>query len=161
MDYLFSQNNRDYDNFYGIIPTSDEISHSHTHENGNNLTGKSIYYISDLHIDRKDEKGFDDYTRDELSRTFSSSSRRSYILLDFLSEHTLDFVLHRLFCGLAEMDTHDIGGLAYLLSDSRARDVRGVAGRCIVHSKSSCKMKNARRFHRAVVLWGKKARRQL
>ena len=101
------------------------------------------------------------FARDELSRTFSSSSRRSYILLDFLSEHTLDFVLHRLFCGLAEMDTHDIGGLTYLLSDSRARDVRGVAGRCIVHSKSSCKMKNARRFHRAVVLWGKKARRQL
>lgn len=65
MDYLFSQNNRDYDNFYGIIPTSDEISHSHTHENGNNLTGKSIYYISDLHIDRKDKKGFDDYTYDQ------------------------------------------------------------------------------------------------
>ena len=39
---------------------------------------------------------------------------------DFLTEHTLDFVLHCLFCGLAEMDTDDIGGLADLLSDSRA-----------------------------------------
>ena len=39
---------------------------------------------------------------------------------DFLTKHTLDFVLHRLFGGLAEMDTDDIGGLANLLSDSRA-----------------------------------------
>ena len=38
---------------------------------------------------------------------------------DFLTEQTLDFVLHRLFCGLAEMHTDDIGGLADLLSDSR------------------------------------------
>ena len=58
---------------------------------------------------------------------------------DFLTEHTLDFVLHRLFCGLAEMHTHDIGGLADLLSDSRASvEIRAVD--CdIAHSKSSCK----------------------
>ena len=37
---------------------------------------------------------------------------------DFFTEHTLDFVLHRLLGGLAEMDTDDIGGLADLLSDS-------------------------------------------
>ena len=55
---------------------------------------------------------------------------------DFLTEQTLDFVLHRLFCGLAEMHTDDIGGLADLLSDSRAR---GTVGCGIVHSKSSCK----------------------
>ena len=55
---------------------------------------------------------------------------------DFFTEHTLDFVLHRLFCGLAEMDTDDIGGLADLLSDSRAS---GGVGCGIVHSKSSCK----------------------
>ena len=55
---------------------------------------------------------------------------------DFLTEQTLDFVLHRLFCGLAEMDTDDIGCLADLLSDSRAR---GAVGCGIVHSKSSCK----------------------
>ena len=53
-----------------------------------------------------------------------------------LTEQTLDFVLHRLFCGLAEMDTDDIGCLADLLSDSRAR---GTVGCGIVHSKSSCK----------------------
>ena len=59
---------------------------------------------------------------------------------DFFTEQTLDFVLHRLFCGLAEMHTDDIGGLADLLSDSRARGVAGVAVGCgIVHSKSSCK----------------------
>ena len=40
---------------------------------------------------------------------------------DFLTKQTLDFVLHRLFGGLTEMDTDDIGGLADLLSDSRAR----------------------------------------
>ena len=59
---------------------------------------------------------------------------------DFLTKHTLDFVLHRLFGGLAEMDTDDIGGLADLLSDSRARGVGGGAVGCgIVLSKSSCK----------------------
>ena len=55
---------------------------------------------------------------------------------DFFTEHTLDFVLHRLLGGLAEMDTDDIGGLANLLSDSRAS---GGVGCSIVHSKSSCK----------------------
>ena len=55
---------------------------------------------------------------------------------DFLTEQTLDFVLHRLFCGLAEMDTDDIGCLADLLSDSRAS---GGVSCGIVHSKSSCK----------------------
>jgi len=55
---------------------------------------------------------------------------------DFLTKHTLDFVLHRLLGGLAEMDTDDIGGLANLLSDSRAS---GGVGCGIVHSKSSCK----------------------
>ena len=39
---------------------------------------------------------------------------------DFITEQTLDFVLHRLFGGLAEMDTDNIGGLTDLLSDSRA-----------------------------------------
>ena len=39
---------------------------------------------------------------------------------DFLTQQTLDFVLHRLLGGLAEMHTHDIGCLADLLSDSRA-----------------------------------------
>ena len=56
---------------------------------------------------------------------------------DFLTQQTLDFVLHRLFCGLAEMDTDDIGGLANLLSDSRASG--GVGCGIVVHSKSSCK----------------------
>ena len=55
---------------------------------------------------------------------------------DFLTEQTLDFVLHCLFCGLAEMHTDDIGCLADLLSDSRAS---GGVGCGIVHSKSSCK----------------------
>ena len=55
---------------------------------------------------------------------------------DFLTEQTLDFVLHRFFCGLAEMHTDNIGCLADLLSDSRAS---GAVGCGIVHSKSSCK----------------------
>ena len=61
-------------------------------------------------------------------------------LADFITKHTLDFVLHRLFGGLAEMDTHDIGGLADLLSDSRAR-IDGCSIDCdIVHSKFSCRL---------------------
>lgn len=63
MDYLFPQNNCDYDNFYGIIPTTDEISC--IHENENNLTGRSIYYISDLHVEFKDKKGFNGCTYDQ------------------------------------------------------------------------------------------------
>ena len=55
---------------------------------------------------------------------------------DFLTKQTLDFVLHRLLGGLAEMDTDDIGGLANLLSDSRAS---GDVGCGIVHAKFSCK----------------------
>ena len=55
---------------------------------------------------------------------------------DFLTEQTLDFVLHRFFCSLAEMHTDDIGCFADLLSHSRAR---GTVGCGIVHSKSSCK----------------------
>ena len=55
---------------------------------------------------------------------------------DFLTEQTLDFVLHCLLGGLAEMHTDDIGCLADLLSHSRAR---GTVGCGIVHSKSSCK----------------------
>ena len=58
---------------------------------------------------------------------------------DFFTEQTLDFVLHCLFCGLAEMHTDDIGGLADLLSDSWARGGGGAVGCGIVHSKSSCK----------------------
>ena len=66
---------------------------------------------------------------------FIKSKKKSHFA-DFLTEQTLDFVLHRLLGGLAEMDTDDIGGLADLLSDSRAS---GGVGCGIVHSKSSCK----------------------
>ena len=75
-------------------------------------------------------------TRDKKSRTFSSNSKKKSHFADFLTEQTLDFVIHRFFCGLAEMHTDDIGGLANLLSDSRAS---GGVGCGIVHSKSSCK----------------------
>ena len=66
---------------------------------------------------------------------FIKSKKKSHFA-DFLTEQTLDFVLHCLFCGLAEMHTDDIGCLADLLSDSRAS---GGVGCGIVHSKSSCK----------------------
>ena len=73
--------------------------------------------------------------RQKVKDFFIKFKKKSHFA-DFLTEHTLDFVLHRLFCGLAEMDTDDIGGLANLLSDSRAS---GGVGCGIVHSKSSCK----------------------
>ena len=66
---------------------------------------------------------------------FIKSKKKSHFA-DFLTEQTLDFVLHCLFCGLAEMHTDDIDCLADLLSDSRAS---GGVGCGIVHSKSSCK----------------------
>ena len=77
-----------------------------------------------------------DNARDEKSRTFSSNSKKKSHFADFLTEQTLDFVLHRFFCSLAEMHTDDIGCFADLLSHSRAR---GTVGCGIVHSKSSCK----------------------
>lgn len=56
----------------------------------------------------------------------------------FLPEQTLDFVLHRLLAGLAEMDMDDVGGLADGSLECRARfSFRCVCGIC--HRKSSCK----------------------
>ena len=76
-------------------------------------------------------------TEDEIAvKDFFIKFKKKSHFADFLTKHTLDFVLHRLLGGLAEMDTDDIGGLANLLSDSRAS---GGVGCGIVHSKSSCK----------------------
>ena len=75
------------------------------------------------------------FQRRKVKDFFIKFKKKSHFA-DFFTEHTLDFVLHRLFCGLAEMNTDDIGGLANLLSDSRAS---GGVGCGIVHSKSSCK----------------------
>ena len=85
---------------------------------------------------RTHQNRFCSLARDKKSRTFSSNSKKKSHFADFLTEQTLDFVLHRFFCSLAEMHTDDIGGLANLLSDSRAS---GGVGCGIVHSKSSCK----------------------
>ena len=76
------------------------------------------------------------YQRRKVKDFFIKFTKKSHFA-DFLTKHTLDFVLHCLFCGLAEMDTDDIGGLANLLSDSRASG--GVGCGIVVHSKSSCK----------------------
>ena len=88
---------------------------------------------------RKPEYSWLSYQRRKVKDFFIKFKKKSHFA-DFLTEQTLDFVLHRFFCGLAEMHTDDIGGLADLLSDSRARGVGGGAVGCgIVHSKSSCK----------------------
>ena len=87
-----------------------------------------MFKNSVLYIQRRKVKDF-----------FIKFKKKSHFA-DFFTKHTLDFVLHRLLGGLAEMHTHDIGCLADLLSDSRARGVGGGAVGCgIVHSKSSCK----------------------
>lgn len=75
------------------------------------------------------------FQRRKVKDFFIKFKKKSHFA-DFLTEQTLDFVLHRLLGGLAEMHTHDIGCLADLLSDSRAS---GGVGCGIVHSKSSCK----------------------
>lgn len=57
---------------------------------------------------------------------------------DFLPEQTLDFILHRLLAGLAEIDTDDIGGLV----NSSLKSWAIVVFRCVCglfHRKSSCK----------------------
>ena len=79
---------------------------------------------------------FSESTQRQIVKDFFIKFKKKSHFADFLTEQTLDFVLHRLFCGLAEMDTDDIGCLADLLSDSRAS---GGVGCGIVHSKSSCK----------------------
>ncbi len=56
-------------------------------------------------------------TRDEKSRTFSSNSQTSYILLNLVAKQSLDFVLHRLSGVLVEVNTDNIGRAVYLLSD--------------------------------------------
>ena len=76
------------------------------------------------------------FNQRQIVKDFFIKFKKKSHFADFLTKHTLDFVLHRLLGGLAEMDTDDIGGLANLLSDSRAS---GCVGCGIVHSKSSCK----------------------
>ena len=48
---------------------------------------------------------------------------------DFFTEQTLDLALHRLFCGLAEMHTDDIGGLVDGLAET---------GLCVVCGLNCC-----------------------
>ena len=64
-----------------------------------------------------DQDGLGGLSRDEKSRTFSSNSQTSYILLNLVAKQTLDFVLHCLSGVLVEVDTDDIGRAVYLLSD--------------------------------------------
>ena len=85
---------------------------------------------------RKPEYSWLSYQRRKVKDFFIKFKKKLHFA-DFLTEQTLDFVLHRLFCGLAEMHTDNIGGLANLLSDSRAKGIVGAAGCGIVHSKSS------------------------
>ena len=100
------------------------------------ITGYPLTQADDLFDATENLDGFVRVSRDKKSRTFSSNSKKKSHFADFLTEQTLDFVLHRFFCSLAEMHTDDIGCFADLLSHSRAR---GTVGCGIVHSKSSCK----------------------
>ena len=83
----------------------------------------------------KSEK-FSELIQRQIVKDFFIKFTKKSHFADFLTEQTLDFVLHCLLGGLAEMHTDDIGCLADLLSHSRAR---GTVGCGIVHSKSSCK----------------------
>lgn len=60
MDYLFSKSANKIDNLYGVEPITNELPY--VHENGVNTTGRPIYYISDLHVEFKDKKGFKNLT---------------------------------------------------------------------------------------------------
>ena len=111
-----------YDNGYGTVESRYAFDQYWNASYGAECDGKRRLIFG--HTQRRKVKDF-----------FIKFKKKSHFA-DFLTEQTLDFVLHRLFCGLAEMDTDDIGCLADLLSDSRAS---GGVGCGIVHSKSSCK----------------------
>ena len=74
----------------------------------------NIFTGSQIDVDENADFGV---ARDEKSRTFSSNSQTSYILLNLVAKQSLDFVLHRLSGVLVEVDTDDIGRAVYLLSD--------------------------------------------
>lgn len=57
MDYLYTKNAYDFNNLYGITTTN---TFPYIHENQNNINGRAIYYISDIHAEFKDKKGFTD-----------------------------------------------------------------------------------------------------
>ena len=105
---------------------------------------KSFYYSVRFEFDSLSALLSDDSRLSEISfisqrrkvKDFFIKFKKKSHFADFFTKHTLDFVLHRLLGGLAEMHTDDIGCLADLLSHSRAR---GTVGCGIVHSKSSCK----------------------
>ena len=64
---------------------------------------------------------------------FIKFTKKSH-LRHLLTEQTLNFVLHGLFCCLIEVDSHHIGGLADLLLEAGRRGCRCVLdGCCIGH----------------------------
>lgn len=60
MEDTISKITKDVNAFYGIEPYIDELPY--VHENNNELNGRKIYYISDLHVEFKDKKGYIDFT---------------------------------------------------------------------------------------------------
>ena len=76
---------------------------------------------------------------------------------DFLTEQTLDFVLHRLFGGLAEMDTDDIGSVSYTHLDVYKRqDVQRLRENLPVAGCLSQKVDKIRVFKNVLHLAGRK-----
>lgn len=87
-----------------------------------------LLIIDDLGVERNSEFALKRIVKDFLIK-FTKSSH----LTDFITKHTLDFVRHRLCCGLAEMDTHDIGGLVDGLAETRLCVSVCVLNCCCVH----------------------------
>lgn len=73
------------------------------------------------------------YALKRIVKDFLIKFTKSSHLTDFITKHTLDFVRHRLCCGLAEMDTHDIGGLVDGLAETRLCVSVCVLNCCCVH----------------------------
>ena len=76
---------------------------------------------------------FSESTLKRIVKDFLIKFTKSSHLTDFITKHTLDFVRHRLCCGLAEMDTHDIGGLVDGLAETRLCVSVCVLNCCCVH----------------------------
>ena len=74
-----------------------------------------------------------EFSLKRIVKDFLIKFTKSSHLTDFITKHTLDFVRHRLCCGLAEMDTHDIGGLVDGLAETRLCVSVCVLNCCCVH----------------------------
>ena len=90
---------------------------------------------------RKPEYSWLSYQRRKVKDFFIKFKKKLHFA-DFFTEQTLDFVLQRLLCRLAEMNLDNIGGLVDGLADAgrRVGFGNGLLIGCVVHQVPPVKM---------------------